>query len=550
MASDAIKLVLLILAAAGVYLIGNQRTQLFDRDEPRYAQCSRQMLQSGDWVVPRLYDSIRAAKGPAIYWCQATCMKLLGDNAGAARLPSAIAMTLVLVLTGWSVWKLAGSRRALWTVFVLCSSGLVVFWSAKVCLTDAVLLLCILCAQFCVYLIWRNVGSWLVAVALGVAIGAGGLVKGPFILGVLALTAIALVGLCFIKRTSRVPIEWGNLRRKTLQILLVIEVIVIVAAPWLYLVHHREPRFLQASQEDAIKHLETGAEGHGGPPGYHLLVIWGTYLPWSVLLPLTIISAFRHRSDPKIRFALAAVIGTWIFAEILQTKLPHYMLPAFPALAFLTADAICRCLDGEYGDLKSVVFRAAAVFVALIIVAGAVVPWWVLARAYKFDPKFELTTIAVAGIVFGLLIAGSFILGRPRVGLISMGLATMTLSALLYGLYFPIEQPLRISSRVAKVLIDHDVVHPHQVEMRGYLEPSLAFCQGGSIREALYPMQPLGKIKPATPWMVITRELWDQSDPAIRSEFKIVSEGIEGVNYSDKLRRVEVLVAKKRDAQK
>src|SRR3978361_1605682 len=95
---DAIKLILLILAAGSVYLIGNWRTQLFDRDEPRYAQCSRQMLQSGDWVVPRLYDSIRAAKGPAVYWCQAACMKVLGDNAGAARLPSAIAMTLSLIL--------------------------------------------------------------------------------------------------------------------------------------------------------------------------------------------------------------------------------------------------------------------------------------------------------------------------------------------------------------------------------------------------------------------------------------------------------------------
>jgi 4-amino-4-deoxy-L-arabinose transferase-like glycosyltransferase len=550
MVSDAIKLTLLILAAAAVYLIGNQRTQLFDRDEPRYAQCSRQMLQSGDWVVPRLYDSIRAAKGPAIYWCQATCMKVLGDNAGAARLPSAIAMTLVLILTGWAVWKVAGSRRALWTVFVLCSSGLVVFWSAKVCLTDAVLLLCVLSGQICIYLIWKNIHSWLAAIALGIAIGAGGLVKGPFILGVLALAVVALIALTLIRRKSFAALEPPAWERWLVQVLIVVAVIAIVTGPWLFMVHHREPRFLEASREDAMKHLETGAEGHGGPPGWHLLVIWGTYLPWSVLLPLTIISACRHRSDAKIRFALAAVLGSWIFAEIVQTKLPHYMLPAFPALAFLTADAICRCLDGQYGDLHSRIFRAAAVVVALIIVAGAVVPWWMLARVFKFDPKVELIAIAVVGIIFGLLIAGGFIFRRPRLGLISMGLATMTLSALLYGVLFPVEQPLRISTRVAKVLIDSGVVHPHQVEMRGYLEPSLAFCQGGTIREASYPMQPLGKIQPATPWMVITRDLWDESAPEIRSEFQIISSGIEGVNYSDKLRRVEVLVVKRIDATK
>jgi len=550
MLPDAIKLTLLILAALGVYLIGNQRTQLFDRDEPRYAQCSRQMLQSGDWVVPRLYDGIRAAKGPAIYWCQATCMKVLGDNAGAARLPSAIAMTLVLILTGWAAWKVAGSRRALWTVFVLCSSGLVVFWSAKVCLTDAVLLLCILSAQICIYLIWINLHSWLAAIGLGIAIGAGALIKGPFILGVLALAVVALIALTFIKRKSCEATEPGAVSRWVTQILIAIAVIAVVVGPWALLVHHREPRFLEASREDALKHLETGAEGHGGFPGWHLLVIWGTYLPWSVLLPLTIISAFKRRSDPAIRYALATLLGSWIFAEILQTKLPHYMLPAFPALAFLTADAICRCLDGEYGDLHSPIFRAATALVALIIIAGAVVPWWWLARAFKFDPKFALSTIAIAGIMFGLLIAGSFILRRPRLGLISMGLSMMTLSALLYGLYFPIEEPLRVSTRVAKILIDNDVVHPHEVEMRGYLEPSLAFCQGGTIREALYPMQPLGKIQPATPWMVITRELWDESTPEIRSEFEIISQGIEGVNYSDKLHRVEVLVVKRIDATK
>src|SRR5437867_688247 len=91
-------IILTIIASAMVYLPGNDRVALWDRDEPRYAQTSRQMLQSGNWVVPRLMDKVRTAKPIFIYWCQATAMKLFGDNAFAARLPSAVAMVLTLIL--------------------------------------------------------------------------------------------------------------------------------------------------------------------------------------------------------------------------------------------------------------------------------------------------------------------------------------------------------------------------------------------------------------------------------------------------------------------
>src|SRR5690348_5690780 len=74
-------LLLIIVASGGLYLLGNNSVALWDRDEPRYAQTSRQMLQSGDWVVPHYLDNIRTAKPALIYWCQASAMKLFGDTA-------------------------------------------------------------------------------------------------------------------------------------------------------------------------------------------------------------------------------------------------------------------------------------------------------------------------------------------------------------------------------------------------------------------------------------------------------------------------------------
>src|SRR5205809_7826266 len=102
---------LTIVAAVGVYLVGNGSVALWDRDEPRYAQASRQMVQSGDWVVPRYLDDLRTKKPPLIYWCQAAAMTVLRDTPFAARLPSVVATGLVLAFLAGVLWRFVGPRR-------------------------------------------------------------------------------------------------------------------------------------------------------------------------------------------------------------------------------------------------------------------------------------------------------------------------------------------------------------------------------------------------------------------------------------------------------
>src|SRR6187399_1302108 len=108
-------IIFVIVAAACVYLAGNGSVSLWDRDEPRYAQTSRQMLQSDDWVVPHLLDEVREKKPVFIYWCQASAMKLLGENTFAARLPSAIFVTATLAMLAAVLMKSVGVRRGFWT---------------------------------------------------------------------------------------------------------------------------------------------------------------------------------------------------------------------------------------------------------------------------------------------------------------------------------------------------------------------------------------------------------------------------------------------------
>src|SRR4051812_6760759 len=142
-------LILVIIAAAALYLIGNDRVGLWDRDEPRYAQTSKQMLQSDppDWIVPRLLGEVRTAKPIFIYWCQAGSMWLLHSTGEfAARLPSALAMIITLIVLAITIGKSIGWQRAFWTVFIFATSGLVIA-AAKMCITDSVLLLWITIAQ-------------------------------------------------------------------------------------------------------------------------------------------------------------------------------------------------------------------------------------------------------------------------------------------------------------------------------------------------------------------------------------------------------------------
>jgi 4-amino-4-deoxy-L-arabinose transferase-like glycosyltransferase len=213
------RLIVTICLCGALYLVGNGRVSLWDRDEPRYAQASRQMLASGDWVVPKLLDEPRIKKPPLIYWCQAASMAVfqriapdtglsidqrMQRDAAAARLPSSIAIVLTLILIAGVLLRLVGEERAFWTVLIFGTSGLVVM-SAKMCLTDAVLLLFVTGSQFCLYAMYRRRATWGIVIAFAISTGLGLLTKGPVVLGVNGMTFVILAILAFVDRWAARP---------------------------------------------------------------------------------------------------------------------------------------------------------------------------------------------------------------------------------------------------------------------------------------------------------------------------------------------------------
>ena len=574
-------LAVLIPAAAAVYLVGNGSVALWDRDEPRYAQTSRQMLQSGDWVVPHYLDLVRTAKPALIYWCQAAAMRVFGDAgpAGnfAARFPSALAITALLVVLTIVLWRRLGSQRTLWTVTIFATSGLTIA-AAKMCITDAVLLLWTTVAQLCLYAAWRGRATWPVVLTWAVMVGLAGLTKGPVILGMQAVTVLTLGLLSLTDRRWRpvtvaslndsnpadAPAEVRRTRSALPKVIVAIGIVIAIVLPWVLMVNARavlppevstvgtappahESFIGHAFRHDVWDRMMTPLEQHAGPPGYYFVSVWVTFFPWSLLLPLAIGLGVHRRADPRSRFALAAVVGPWVMLECVRTKLPHYLLPAFPPLAYLTADALCRCLTGEIGDLRGKPFKVAVAIWAVVVAAVASVPWLVARRYPLAGMVGPMVLMSIAGLAFAAVVAR--LIWRERLTLAAAVLAggTLALWAVIYGLFLPRADFLRVSPRVAAVLLDHGVTGRRQCIMLDYMEPSLAWDQGGTIREA----GPVG-FGPKfaglfTPWMVMTDQVWDRAPADLRAKFDTVAD-VYGLAYADKGRWVHVRVVRRRPA--
>lgn len=571
-------ILLILLGCAIVYMIGNASVPLWDRDEPRYAQTSRQMIQSRDWVVPRLLDQVRTAKPILIYWCQAASMSVFGDNAFAARLPSVVAMLVTLIGLAIVICVTIGAQRAVWTIFILSTSGLVIA-AAKMCLTDAVLLLWVTVAQVCLLAIYlrgntlrpyhgfssrahglktrdtlrsRNgleTRDTVLPLIMWLAIGLGGLTKGPVVLGVQITTMIVLslldVG-CDVRSgtTWLTAVRWWRRTRPILGLI----IITLICGPWLYLVHQREPSYLPTILgHDVWIRAITPLEGHRGPPGFYLLTIWGTYFPWSLLLPATIVWACKRRTNPIIRFSLAAVVGPWIMFEIVQTKLAHYILPVFPFLSFLTADMLIRAARRKSSDLTSSGFLGATRGWVFVVSLLGLVPWL---AAVKFQlPPMAFAAMAILTVLafeYGRSVWRFFNAHRVLDAAATMGIGMLIIVAVLYGLYFPNATFLHISHQIARVLKDEGATYPGDVVMIDYKEDSLAFYQGGTIRRQgdhlfLLTSEPWEWPR----WIVLTDRVWQLVPPAVQGQFDIVKT-VRGLWYVKGSKIVDVHVIRRK----
>ncbi len=530
---------ILALLVAMLSLPGVFSMPVMDRDEARFAQASSQMLETGDYVVIRFHDELRNKKPVGIYWLQAASVSLFSDAAAreiwAYRLPSLLGAILTACATFWGGTALM-SRRAALAGAALAGMTLLVSTEAHIAKSDSAMVGFTTLALACLAQLrhmhaqridkpgattnWSRTAPRAAGVVFWIAMACGILIKGP----VTPMTAgLAIIALLMMERRAKwlKPLAWWPG-------LFAASVIII---PWFVAVQiATEGAFLaEAVGKDMGEKLKTGAEGHAAPPGTHLLglplLFWPStlfLLPGLVLAGLNLVRPAEDMPERSAwQFLLAWVIPVWLVFEIMPTKLVHYTMPAYPALALMSGAAVDAILRGARQTFKSPVFAVARwVSLVLFLVAGLVLaaimsPWALTAlradaagdfgidaeriatiwtTAWKADGApvwpFALTVLTVGGTIY------LSVMKRLEAAFLALIACSCVVGVSLRSIILPNQDWMLATNAAVDALNSvcampagsahaapecRDTAAPKLVRAAAYSEPSFVFMMGGKV---------------------------------------------------------------------
>jgi 4-amino-4-deoxy-L-arabinose transferase-like glycosyltransferase len=414
-------LLLLALAAALLVLPGIGSRDLWNPDEPRYAEVALEMLQSGEWFVPHLNGEIYSHKPPLLMWLMAASSFVTGGlNEVAARLPSALALvaaTLVTYLLGLS---LLGSRRgALVAAVILATSGRLL-WQARVGQIDMLLLALV------AFAVWFSVR--------GFQEGRPGFYRLFFLFAGFATLAKGPVGL-LPPLFAILVFLWLTGRKSEIRAMRIPTGLLLWALPvLLWLV----PAGFQGGtgylhdivfRQNVTRYADPWH--HFQPFYYYLGTVPGDFFPWSLLLPGAILLGRRHLTGPARQgwlFGLVWAAVTIVFFSLSPAKRTVYPLSMFPGLALAVA-AVVDHLASQATRTKWLTVPFAAVSAA--VAAGfLVLPRLAERHAAVLDvvgPDVVTRVALLMALLIGAALAAAVLSDRGRpafaVGTMAMGLA-------------------------------------------------------------------------------------------------------------------------------
>lgn len=469
----AFALALAIFAFAS-YL--SSRSTLFDRDEPRFAQASVEMLASGNWLYPTFDLELRPDKPILVYWLMASALEVLGVSAWAARFWSPVCLALACWFVFGIARRLFDERAGLLAMCLLAAAPLAVV-EGTIATTDALLLACTTGVMACFVATivdgpsgprYAGIGFW-TALAL--------LTKGP--VG-LAIPLLSIAFALWFMRLERFP-KGFQPKRIWFALAAAVVVFLVWAIPANSATHGEYA--VRGLGHHVVDRVSGPLEGHGGGyflwlPLYVPVVVVG-FLSALMLLPAAC-RALVGGDVWNVR-TRAVLIGwtlpTFVLMTLVPTKLPHYVLPIFPSLAVACAgivDAVERheITDSERAWLGAGTWIFAAVAL-LIAAAGVLAPY-----------QLALDELSTPSIVIALCLGITTLVamrlhrrGKERRAAYAVvcGLVVTWIAAV--ELVMPVIERSKISPEIART-INSRVPRSVPVARWKYSEPSFDFLLG------------------------------------------------------------------------
>ncbi len=468
---------MLALVALALFLPGRARLPPVDRDEARYLQATRQMLVSRDFIDIRFQDKPRNLQPVGVYWLEAASASLFGGARApvwAYRLPSLIAAVLAVLLTARMGAVLFGRKAGIGAALLLAASALLSFES-RMAKIDACLLASVLAAQGAMLQAYlgrvRGAGR-LNAATFWAALAVGLLLKGPIVLIVSGSTALGLV---LTERRAawlkRLHAGWG------------VPLMLAIAAPWFVAIGIKTHGgfFDKAVRQNLLGKVGRGEQHHGQPPGYYLVLANLTFWPGALAAAFALPWTWRMRTSPQVRFLLCWITPTWLMYEAIGTKLPHYVLPLYPALACLACGAATSVVGWRAGLGGRIAAAGYAtlwlVISAGVAAAGAGVVW---RYAHRIDP----VAIGSGAVAFAFCVAALVLAGRGARGA-ALAAAVAGAGVVYAGLYayvLPGMQTIWLGPRLAALAAQVRPCPGSVLASTRFAEPSLVFLERGETR--------------------------------------------------------------------
>ncbi|WP_293828037.1 glycosyltransferase family 39 protein [uncultured Brevundimonas sp.] len=445
-----------------------------DRDESRFAQATSQMLESGDYVDIRYQDEPRWKKPVGIYWMQAAAVALTSDvedrEIAPYRIPSLLGAMLAAWAVAWAGAALLGSRVGFFGGAIMGATFLL-STEAGIAKTDA--MLCgattlAMAALARIYMATRagerpeRLHKFLFWAGLGLSI----LIKGPIGFLIVALTVVALsIWDRNVRWLYRLGWGWG------------LPLVALMVGPWAIAITIATDGgfWREAIGGDLAPKIAGAHESHSGFPGMYVLLAPLLFFPSTLLLPAAVSTGWSRRAEPAIRFLVCWLVPGWLMFELAPTKLWHYTLPTFGALALLAAAALARPI-GKASRISGAVL---AVFAAVLVIGVTI--YGLTAYGTSTAQTWAALTVVMA-LATGA--GGAFLLlNRAPVAALVASLAFgITAHAALAGTIRQL-RPLAVAPQLERTLEAADL-HPRQgrtpgpVAITGYHEPSFVFLTG------------------------------------------------------------------------